>query len=261
MIHTETKAPDSIRVLAVDADIVAWRCSAVSEGESEDDLKSTVDNFLYTIVECTGVNEMKLFLTPKTNFRYKLAITKPYKGNRKDGYRPEHLTTAKEYMKERYGAMIIEGYEADDCIASMMTKYEGAAHAGIDKDIKQIAGWHFDFVKHTWHYTDEDESALRIYRQVCQGDTTDNIPGLKGVGEKKAARFVTEPDRAREQALAAYKAKLAPMPDDDIVTYFSEQEMLIRMITTLNIPFDPVTVEVPPPLLAEEEEGFEGFDE
>lgn len=245
--------PKHIKRLAVDADIVAHRVACVHNDPSDtlEEMYGILDECLANIALNSGVTEMTLYISDKTNFRYGVAVTTPYKGSRSGKPRPQYLNQAKQYLKDKYKAYVHTNMEADDCIATDMTINENVAHCGIDKDIRQIEGWHYNFVKGIWEYTSKEESPVMIYRQVLTGDSSDSVPGLSGVGPKKALEKITNPETARQDALAFYlehKPKDKKYPEDDIgeiTTYFKEQEELIIMVTDLDLSSaEPVTIEL-----------------
>ena len=244
-----------IKVLAVDADIICYRVSAMCEDSHVKVLYDAIDDYIKNIAKDSGVEDMIFFISSETNFRYDVAKSKPYKGTRKNIIRPYFLLTAKSYITTKYSGFAKDNYEADDCIASFMTKYDNVAHAGIDKDIKQICGWHYNFVKKEWDFVSEDEATLRLFRQICQGDAGDNIPGLPRIGEVKAREAVQNPYKAMEEAFALYE-KVLKTPanalgktkdelDTEILEYFNEQSLLITMVDDLDIPYFYVTIKVP----------------
>ncbi len=257
----QTDAPEEIDTFAVDGDIIAYRCSAVCEDETPETAKEAVDEFLYNIVRETGIKHMIIFLSPEKNFRHTLAVTQPYKGNRKDIVHPKYREPNNEYLKSQYGAIITPNYEADDSIASFMTQSKYVAHAGIDKDIKQVHGWHYDFVKRIWEYTSKDESVLKLYRQVCTGDSTDYIPGLPGIGKVKAEKAITDPLTAKDNAIALYhsvmKAK-SKKTEEERLRYFHEQYSLVALVDSLEISCDGIVTIVPPDVFPTDEEGWTG---
>lgn len=250
--------PKEINTLAVDGDIVAYRCSAVCEEETKDVAMETIDEFLFNMARQTGISNVVIFISPQTNFRYDVAVTKPYKGNRKSIVHPKYREFNSMYLQKSYGAQVIKGYEADDAIASFMTQHEGVAHAGIDKDIRQVEGWHYNFVKRIWQYTDDEDSVLRQYRQACMGDTSDNIPGLPGIGAKKAEKAITDQYTAREQALFLYKQVMVGKSEEQVLEYFEEQFALVTMVDTLKIDFDKC-IEIEPPQIFESHDDEGGF--
>lgn len=260
--------PKHIDCLAVDADIVAFRVSAVNEMATLKQLRTGIDEFIFNIARDTCINRMGMFLSDSTNFRYDIAKTIPYKHNRynKDGEpkvpKPRLLTNAKEYIKEKYRGYVEFDHEADDCIASFMTLNENVAHAGIDKDIRQVHGYHYNFVKRIWEYTSKEESALMLWRQVCTGDYGDGIPGLQGIGPGKASKAVTNHEYAKDQAYALYCERMKGHSELEVAKYFEEQTNLIRMVEGLVISYDHTVIINPPKLFEpdEEEGGWMGFD-
>jgi hypothetical protein len=222
-------------VFAVDGDIIAYRTAAVCEDHFEGAVESIIDTTLKDIVSDTGIHKMRIYLSGEDNFRYRIAITKPYKGNRGSIKRPRFLEHAKEYLKTRYRAIQMHGYEADDGIATDMT-INGAIHCGIDKDILQIPGLHYDYVKKVWADISEDEATLRLYRQVLMGDNSDHIPGLPKVGEKTAEKLIFDPETAHEDAISVYKEICAEkLPDVDPLVYFAEQYALVGMVRNVDM--------------------------
>lgn len=260
----------NIKCLAVDGDIVCFRVAAVHEMSTLPELHKAIDEYIFEITRNSEVNDMAMFLSDSTNFRYDIAKTVPYKHNRYDKngnpkvIKPRYLANAKEYLKKQYQAYIEFDHEADDCIASFMTLNEDVAHAGIDKDIRQVVGWHFNFVKNEWTHTNEDESELLLWRQVCTGDYGDGIPGLSGIGPAKAAAAVTSPENARLQAFELYCERLKDtMSEPQIYEYFTEQTKLIRMVDSLVISWEHVVTINPPNIVEpdlEDGDSFMGFD-
>jgi 5'-3' exonuclease len=95
---------------------------------------------------------------------------------------------------------VVEGIEADDAvgIAQYQNRFVIGGHLGKslgidtvicsrDKDLHMIPGWHYTWSagaqkeKPLW-WQDETEALRCFYRQLLTGDSTDNIPGLYGVG-------------------------------------------------------------------------------
>ena len=145
------------------------------------------------------------------NFRNQLFPD--YKANRSET--PEDIIAAVPYIKEILKAMripILEvaGYEADDVIGTLSHK---AAAAGYDvymvtpdKDFGQLVGPTVRIYKQRKggegveivgpaeikeHYGFDDPRKV-IDILALWGDASDNIPGVKGVGEKGAIKLVNE---------------------------------------------------------------------
>ncbi len=60
----------------------------------------------------------------------------------------------------------------------------------LDKDLDQIVGWHYNFVKHLGYYIKPEEALVKLYTQMLTGDAADNIKGLFRVGPVKAAKII-----------------------------------------------------------------------
>jgi hypothetical protein len=60
----------------------------------------------------------------------------------------------------------------------------------IDKDLDMIPGHHYNPKKDVSYYINEQDGYRNFYKQCLTGDTSDNIPGIYGIGPKGAARIV-----------------------------------------------------------------------
>lgn len=245
------------QVFAVDGDTLAYRTAAVCEDHFEGAAYSILASTLREIATETGVTKFRLYISGKSNFRYDIAKTKPYKGNRATMVRPRYLEACKNHLCEKYGAIVVDGYEADDAIATDMT-LTGAYHCGVDKDILQIAGKHYNYVKKEWITISEEEATLRLYRQILMGDTSDNIPGLPRVGEKIAHDTIQDASTALQDAMAKYEEVVSlRMPGVNWLEYMAEQMELVRMRRDLElycIDFNTFTIVEP------NSEGFESHE-
>ncbi len=130
-----------------------------------------------------------------------------YKANRKEC--PQDLSVQFVYIKEmlaRLGLRLVEikGYEADDIIATLIHKFKDRYNCTIlssDKDLMQLVddGVNVLDLKNNLLF-DENEvrkkygvSPDRIIDLLSiQGDSSDNIPGVKGVGAKGAVKLLQE---------------------------------------------------------------------
>lgn len=136
-----------------------------------------------------------------------------YKANRSET--PEAITTAIPYIKRILEAMHIphlgvEGYEADDVIGTIACKAEKEGYTTFmvtpDKDFAQLVTNKIKMYKPGLKGgdieilgVDEVKAKYEIEdpKQVIDflammGDAVDNIPGLDGVGEKTAMKFLKE---------------------------------------------------------------------
>ena len=185
-------------IALLDSDIYCYRAAAACENEDEAQAIRSVDSLIINTLmcgvdKCGYVDEWKLFLTGKGNFRNDIAITAPYKGNRADKVKPQHLAALRKHLVQEWKANMSKGQEADDSIAIEATKLgDNGVIVSLDKDLDQVAGWHYNFVKREAYYISEAEGLLRLYMQILTGDAADNIIGLRGIGNIKARKMLED---------------------------------------------------------------------
>src|SRR3990167_2379460 len=130
-------------IALIDGDIVTYRCAAVCEEAGQGVAKWQADQLLTRILEDVDATDWKIFLSGDDNFRYK--VYPDYKANRRDMVKPKHLELLREHLILDWNATIVNGYEADDALGI------GASNqsiiCSIDKDLLQVPGHHYNFVK------------------------------------------------------------------------------------------------------------------
>lgn len=178
----------------LDGDIFCYRTAAVSEDTDETICIARLDKLIQDTLYMTDSSEYKIFLTGDGNFRYNLYPE--YKANRKDKPKPAHLQACREYLVTNWNARVSEGCEADDMLGYSQT--EDSVIVSIDKDLLQIPGKHYNFVKNEWFYQNKWDGIRFFYHQLLKGDTADNVPGVKGLGEKKAQRLLENCETEQE---------------------------------------------------------------
>ena len=183
----------------IDGDIIAYRAAFATQDLTAKDAEEKVDDLMEYILDSTIdlpfplPTDYQTYLTGKTNFRFEIAKSHPYKGNRESTKKPEFLGTAREHMINKYNALISDNEEADDLIAKAAAGLEyDCTVASVDKDMLQIPCWHFNFVKGEWTKVDEWSGTKFFYTQILTGDAADNIKGLYGIGPKKAEKILTD---------------------------------------------------------------------
>jgi|TARA_R100000781_G_scaffold51145_1_gene33734 hypothetical protein len=132
-----------------------------------------------------GEIELEIFLSGSTNFRDNLATIKIYKGNRDPLHKPHWYDEIKEYLKSVWDAQEVENLEADDILADLQESVPSSEDSCIistDKDLDQIAGWHYNWVKDQLYEVSVEQAIHNKYVQILTGDSTDNIEGIPGVG-------------------------------------------------------------------------------
>lgn len=184
----------------VDGDMMCYRIAFACKDETEGVAIKTMATFLEDVLMSQlELNNWELFLTGKGNFRYEVAVTAPYKGNRKDAEKPKHLPILRDYLSTAWDAKMSEGEEADDLIAIRATELGNSGIiVSLDKDFDQVAGWHYNFVKQNKYYVNEEEGLRFFYKQILMGDKADNIIGIKGVGPVKATKMLAKAKTEQE---------------------------------------------------------------
>ena len=181
-------------MMLIDGDIIAYRMAwACDEETNVAFVKSSTDTFVSNLLLVYEglVEGYQLYLTGTGNFRHDYAVTAPYKGNRKSRPAPRLLRDIRQHLIEQWGAVVVEGEEADDAIAIAATALgDYAIMASIDKDFDQIGGTHYDFIKNREYYVTEVEGLKFFYQQIITGDAIDNIIGVEGVGQQGAKDLI-----------------------------------------------------------------------
>jgi DNA polymerase-1 len=175
-------------IALIDTDLLAFRCAASAEGEEESIALSRLEDLMERTLFNVNASEYKAFLTGKDNFRKK--IYPLYKANR-TAPRPIHLEACRNYLVNEWQAEVVTRIEADDILGMEQTlSASPTVIVSIDKDLRQIPGQHFNFVKLDWSEVDEYTGWFNFYRQFLEGDASDNIRGVDGIGPKKAEKLL-----------------------------------------------------------------------
>lgn len=189
---------------AADAEV---RKELRDKGMSDEEITKTMQEMDYTAHALSNVKThiefilkeafpnhewYRAFLTGKGNFREKIATIKPYKGNRDPNHKPKYYKEIREYLVKRYRAEVVEGMEADDMLGITQWKFpdKSTVICSIDKDLKMIPGYHFNPRTQQFFYQTIDEANMFFLWQMMVGDATDNIPGINGIGPKKADKVI-----------------------------------------------------------------------
>ncbi|MGI8541512.1 MAG: DNA polymerase, partial [Rubrobacteraceae bacterium] len=143
--------------------------------------------------------------------KFRMEIFPEYKANR--SAMPEELRAQTDHMDEILEAMNIpamraEGFEADDAIATLSKKIPDGVELMIvtgDQDAMQLVGGNVKVVRTTRGVSETKEygrdEVIEEYGvtpeqipgyKALVGDTSDNIPGVKGIGPKGATKLLQE---------------------------------------------------------------------
>lgn len=217
---------DSPKIALVDADFLVYRIGFTTEDDpvsiAKARLTEWLEDFIYINLKA---DDYRAWISGKGNFRYDIAKTVPYKGNRKDVQRPKHYEALREHLVKRHGAILTVGEEADDTVAIDSTKLLNECWiVHVDKDLDQLQGWHYNPVRDEKYYVNEFEAYRSFCIQLLTGDRTDNIPGLQGIGPKKAEKALKDAKTTAELLEAAWE-KYEEL--GNTMEYFTEQGQLL----------------------------------
>ncbi|MBR6091398.1 MAG: DNA polymerase I [Bacteroidales bacterium] len=194
-----------------------------------------------------------------------------YKANREE--MPPDLRASIPYIIEIIKGFNIpiyaaEGYEADDVIGTLAKKAEKAGFLTYmmtpDKDFGQLVSDNIFIYKPAKF---NDPATVMGPKEVCEkygintptqlidilglwGDAADNIPGIPGVGEKTASRFVQE--YGSLEGLLEHSDDLKGKMKENVIN-FAEQGRMSKMLATINtnapVEFDAEELKVKQPNL------------
>lgn len=176
-----------------------------------------------------------------------------YKGTRKG--MPEELCEQMPLLKEVLQAMHIpifeqEGFEADDILGTLSALAEKNGIVPVvvsgDRDLLQLAG---ETLKvripktkggrtETEDYYAADVQAKYgvtpaefIDMKALMGDASDNIPGVPGIGEKTAAKIITQYHDI--ETAIAHAAEIKPKKASENLAAYQEQARLSKFLATI----------------------------
>jgi DNA polymerase-1 len=223
---------------------------------------------------------------------FRAEMYEAYKATRKEP--PEELAVQFDYFAKIVDAMgwpvlSVPGVEADDTIATLVTQARAKGWEVViysaDKDIMQMVGegvTMIDALRQTTYTREEVIKKMGVPPEkipdflALVGDTSDNIPGLKGCGEKTAAgllehygsldRLIAEnpviprlkqpfgdPEQLAQVKLSRQLVELrrdVPLPIklEDLVVRGWDLSRLLQMFTELefNLLVDKVKMRMPP---------------
>ena len=196
-----------------------------------------------------------------------------YKANREE--MPPDLRASIPYIIEIIKGFNIpiyaaEGYEADDVIGTLAKKAEKAGYLTYmmtpDKDFGQLVSENIFIYKPAKF---NDPATIMGPKEVCEkygintptqlidilglwGDASDNIPGIPGVGEKTASKFVQE--YGSLEGLLEHTDDLKGKMKENVIN-FADQGRMSKMLATINteapVEFDAEELKVKQPNLKE----------
>ena len=263
--------------LLIDGHALAYRCYFALErtGLKTSDNQPTwaVYGFFKTLFDLLKNEDIKpdaiAVAFDVSRHTYRTEMYAEYKAQRES--MPDSLGTQLEFIIEGLKALNIpiytkENYEADDVIGTIATKAKEKQHKTyiltgdrdsfqlIDREgfIKVIMPSKGELTEFDW-YKVFDKMGVYPYQitdyKGLSGDTSDNIPGIKGIGDKTACKLLSRFDKLEqiyehldEIKEKALKAKLQEGKD---IAYLSKELATIQRNLDIDYDFNCAKLEMP----------------
>jgi hypothetical protein len=187
-----------------------------------------IDDEIENIKFHTGATKVRIFLTPSTTFRHRLAFTAEYKANRSGQPKPEYAEDIVKYLKEKYDAITACDIEADDLLGMCQTT--DTILCTNDKDLKMIPGKHFNFTTNQASAVTPYDADKFFLTQLLSGDATDNIPGVPDLTPARAAKIVEDYEGDHLSLIEAIKEQYAYSYGADWKEVMEEQAALLWIL-------------------------------
>ena len=196
--------------LLIDADILVYRAGFAVEykGEAEplshakQAMKMMINDLLFRCARRYGdkiTSSFYLTSDDKSNFRFEVAKTRTYKGNRK-APKPVHYEDLRLFLMKNYRAETVSGMEADDMLGIQAS--DSTCIVTLDKDLDMIPGDHYNFASKKFYTVSRTKAYYNFCYQLLIGDSVDNIQGAKGVGPVKATKALSHAGRDKAKMIA-----------------------------------------------------------
>jgi len=182
-------------------------------------------------------HQLLVFLTvPDGKGRYRDRFNKEttYKVTRALVPPPVFMEEMRVFVKTNYLTHLCPSseYEADDAISwhgwfnHEITGKNRDIIAGVDKDLNQIPGYHWDYSKDFIYYVSGAMANRFFFHQLLTGDVADSIPGIKGIGPRRADNLLdrgSNPEEWWDIVLSTYTNKLPHLSEDEIAEILYER--------------------------------------
>jgi len=153
-----------------------------------------------TMEKCWGTH---MLAAVDGKFNYRADIFPGYKGERTK--QPVQYAIVKElrhWLVSEDIAIYADGKEADDFLRIWSEECKSLdipfTVSSYDKDLFCIEGEHYDVRKDKKRIIGKEEALKNYYVQLIMGDSVDKIPGVAGMGPKKAEELISYCDNEED---------------------------------------------------------------
>ena len=222
--------------LLIDADMVAYQITSGIEQEIrwEDEIHTLHSDFKDAIAGFylwekrleeelrSPYKKTKVYCFSDTN-NFRKNLHEDYKSNRKKTRKPLAYSQLKEWIMDKFDAVIYPNLEADDVLGILQTSdKKDNIIVSDDKDLLTIPGRTYRLGQ--VHDIDEQTAKLNWYTQTLAGDTADGYKGCPGIGPKKAEVLLS---KSCEWPTVVGAFKAAGLTEDDAII----QAQLAKILT------------------------------
>ena len=191
--------------LIVDFSAVFWRQWHASGNEAVNFAKDRAVGQIRAWASARDVSEGGVVIALDAGNNWRKKLWSEYKANRpdKDALALEQLRLCEQELRDEGFVLVrLDGFEADDVIASLVASIEGfITILTADKDLLQLLSplcgmYHLARDKHVYEADVVAELGITP-SQVAEwlaltGDASDNVPGVVGVGPKSASKLLAK---------------------------------------------------------------------
>jgi len=202
-------------------------------------------NMIWRLIAETKTDSLAvIFDTASKTFRNE--IYKEYKANRSEA--PEDLVPQFSLIREATKAFNIPyielaGYEADDIIATYASQASSEGWKvdiiSSDKDLMQLVNDNVKMIDPMKMITIDKEQVFKKFGvypdrvidvQALAGDSTDNIPGVPGIGTKTAAELINHYGDLESLLTRAHEIK-QPKRKENLVNFADLARISMKLVT------------------------------
>jgi len=202
----------------IDGDVLLYASIWGSEGLLE--AQENFDKKLQENLEACWTDKYAMALGGPNNFR--ITLYPDYKRSKSrvksSSNKPEWFDMLKAYAHHKHEGVICDGYEADDQLRIWANECNESEYDyivdSIDKDLNCIVGKHYNSRKGLIYEVTEQYAERFYWTQLLMGDTVDNIPGIEGIGPKKAENLLAGYSQKQDYKRIVSNAYNNKYPDD-----------------------------------------------
>lgn len=213
---------------------------------------NVADSYITSILDLTQATDYIGFYSGSSTYRKQ--TYSEYKANRKDLEPLNNLDLMKGYLKDKWNFIwlsyefVEQGvnniYETDDYVASFYKQNKETSFiVSPDKDLLALEGNHYNPKRNEWVNNESWVADVNFWKSMIIGDTSDNIKGIPGKGEKYA-----------EKAIVGLDSDFKKIVLEEYVNFFGEYKgikqfyvnyMSLKIVDSLDVKqFIPIRYEI-----------------